>query len=73
MNDTTQALFSFIAHSPTSFHAVFNAAAALEAAGFQPLLEGADWIMIPRRGYYVTRNQSSLIAFRVPEQLTGFL
>lgn len=73
MNDTTQALFSFIAHSPTSFHAVFNAAAALEAAGFQPLLEGADWILIPGRGYYVTRNQSSLIAFRVPEQLTGFL
>ena len=73
MNDTTQKLFSFIEQSPTSFHAVAAAAAALESAGYHSLQEGADWNLTPGNGYYVTRNQSSLIAFRVPEHITGFM
>lgn len=73
MNDTTKKLFSFIEKSPTSFHAVKNAADALDAAGFHPLREGAQWELSPGSGYYVTRNQSSLIAFRVPERITGFM
>lgn len=73
MTETTQKLFDFIANSPTSFHAVSNAAAALEAASFQPLREGAEWKLEAGRGYYVTRNQSSLLAFRVPETITGFM
>jgi aspartyl aminopeptidase len=71
--DTIQGLFSFIAASPTSFHAVANAEASLRQAGFSQLLEGDTWDLTPGKGYYVTRNQSSLIAFRVPETISGFL
>lgn len=73
MNDTTKKLFSFIEKSPTSFHAVKNAADALDAAGFHALREGCAWELTPGDGYYVTRNQSSLIAFRVPEHISGFM
>lgn len=73
MHAVNQGLFSFIEASPTSFHAVKNAEDALRAAGFTPLLEAGVWSLTPGQGYYVTRNQSSLIAFRVPETITGFL
>lgn len=73
MNDTTKKLFSFIEQSPTAFHAVANGERALEHAGFQRLREGAPWKLEANKGYYVTRNQSSLIAFRVPERITGFM
>lgn len=73
MNNTTRELFSFIEQSPTGFHAVENARQTLEAAGFTPLREAQPWALTPGQGYYVTRNQSSLIAFRVPEALTGFM
>lgn len=73
MERQLQQLFSFIEKSPTSFHAVENAKKALAEAGFSPLSEGESWSLQPGQGYYVTRNQSSLIAFRVPEVLSGFL
>lgn len=69
-----QKLFDFIAASPTAFHAVAESAAQLRAAGFTPLCESERWTLEPGKGYYVTRNGSSLIAFRVPQgELTGFM
>lgn len=62
-----QKLFNFIAASPTAFHAVAESAAQLQSAGFSALNEGEAWTLEPGKGYYVTRNLSSLIAFRVPE------
>lgn len=73
MNPITRELFSFIEKSPTSFHAVENAQQALDEAGFKPLLESRPWSLTPGQGYYVVRNQSSLIAFRLPETITGFM
>jgi len=73
MHALTQDLFTFIEQSPTAFHAAENARRALEAAGFTGLLESEPWRLAPGRGYYVTRNQSSLIAFRTPEAPAGFL
>ncbi len=73
MNQVTRGLFSFIEKSPTCFHAVENAEKALAAAGFTRMLEGREWRPEPGKGYYVTRNQSSLIAFRAPEHITGFM
>lgn len=73
MNETTKQLFSFIEQSPTSFHAVNNAVSALKDAGFVPLREGEPWSLEADKGYYVTRNQSTVIAFRVPENLCGFM
>ena len=69
MDEITRGLFSFIEQSPTAFHAVENARSALEEAGYRPLLESGEWKLEPGQGYYVTRNQSSLAAFRVPEHI----
>lgn len=64
--ETLQNLMNYIAVSPSPFHAVQSAATLLEAAGFTRLEETALWQPEPGHGYYTTRNQSSLIAFRLP-------
>ena len=60
-------LLSFIEKSPTAFHATANAASVLEASGRTRLSESEEWKLEPGRGYFVTRNTSSIIAFDVPE------
>mgnify|MGYP001026312133 CR=1 FL=1 len=64
---TTDLLMEYIENSPSPYHAVHSAAALLEDAGFTRLEECAPWTLEGGRGYYTTRNQSSLIAFRLPE------
>lgn len=67
-------LFSYIAASPTAYHAAAHTAATLAAAGFLPLSEGAEWSLAAGQGYYVTRGGSSIIAFRVPDNaFIGFM
>lgn len=68
-NTINQKLFSYIASSPTSFHAVASACRILEEAGFTPLTEQEAWHLVPGENYYVTRNDTSLFAFRMPRQL----
>lgn len=66
-------LFAFLTASPSAFHAVEESAARLRRAGFVPLCETGPWSLVPGGAYYVTRNQSSLIAFRLPAApLTGW-
>lgn len=62
----TKELLKWIDQTPTAFHAVQNSVELLQKNGFLPLLEGEEWNIEPGKGYYVTRNQSSLIAFRIP-------
>ncbi len=73
MNETIRGLFDFIEKSPTCYHATVNAANALQEAGYHRLMEGDDWNLVPGEGYFLTRNNSSLLAFRMPEQVTGFM
>ena len=56
-------LLSFIDASPSPWHAVASCTARLEAAGFSRLHESAAWRLAPDTGYYVVRDDSSLIAF----------
>ena len=71
--DTLHQLMNFISRSPSPYHAVGSAAALLEEAGFTRLEECASWTLEWGKGYYTTRNQSSLIAFRLPKTaLTGW-
>ncbi|BFZ61302.1 hypothetical protein YB2330_002364 [Saitoella coloradoensis] len=58
---------SFVASSPTPFHAVASSIALLERAGFTELRERDSWASSIKQGgkYYVTRNTTSLIAFSV--------
>ncbi|MFO0727484.1 MAG: M18 family aminopeptidase [Myxococcota bacterium] len=58
-----QDLLRYIDASPTPYHAVFETARRLMAAGFLPLDEREVWALEPGQRRFVTRNGSSLIAF----------
>lgn len=64
---TAKEMLEFIEKSPTCFHAVENIKKALIEAGCTELAETGEWQLSPGRGYFTTRNGSSLIAFRLPE------
>ena len=66
MSDT-QRLMAFLDNSPSCFHAIANLTRQLEEAGYTPLSEAASWQLQPGGKYYLTRNQSALIAFRAPQ------
>lgn len=55
-------LCDFIARSPTPFHAVANMVARLTDAGFAPLPDEGDALSSGGK-YFLTRNDSSLVAF----------
>lgn len=61
-----QGLLEFIQHSPSVFHVIDNMKKRLKQAGFVERREQDDWELQPGGAYYVTRNDSSLIAFRLP-------
>ncbi len=63
MQAFNQLLFDFIDHSPTPFHAVASVRARLLQAGFIALQEDELWQLQAGHSYFVTRNDSSLIAF----------
>lgn len=73
MTTLTKELFTFIENSPTAFQVVEQTAAILTEQGFLPLKEGEQWVLTPGQGYFVTRNGSSLIAFRYQEDYEGFM
>ncbi|WP_074395847.1 M18 family aminopeptidase [Halomonas sp. HL-93] len=64
--DRVARLCEFLRQSPTPWHATGAMAERLEHAGFQRLEETANWQLMPGQRYYVTRNDSSLIAFQLP-------
>ena len=72
-SNVNRELFSFLDHSTNPFYAVRNMCGILKQAGMTRLYEGAPWNLEAGRGYYVTRNDSALIAFRIPgADYTGF-
>ncbi|HEY8909338.1 MAG TPA: M18 family aminopeptidase [Desulfosporosinus sp.] len=62
-----QLLLNFIQESPSSFHAVEGVKKMLVPEGFQELPFKEKWSVLPGGKYYVTRNDSALIAFVVGE------
>ena len=68
MRYTLDGLCAFLQSSVSAFHAVSNIGRILEDANYIPLREGEQWALQPGGRYFVTRNQSSLIAFSVPER-----
>ena len=65
---TTQGLLNFIDESPTPFHAVCEAVAVLEKAGFKELHENASWKAEKNGRYYVVRHETTLAAFVLGEE-----
>ena len=64
-------LFEFLQGAVTPYHAAAIAAAWLDAAGYTRLEEADYWNLEAGKGYYITRNGSSVIAWRVPEHAIG--
>lgn len=74
MYEYAENLLDFIAASPSRYHVCANLKSRLTAAGYTPLPEQAAWDVRPGGRYVVTRNDSSLLAFRVPEgEIAGFM
>ncbi len=68
-NSDADALIAFLNASPTPFHAVETAIAQLDALGAVALDEKQVWsrdLLQPGKIVYVVRNQSSLVALRIP-------
>ena len=59
---------AFIQKSPTCFHAVAAMKEILEAEGYGELREEDRWNLEKGGKYYVTRNDSALIAFAIPKE-----
>ena len=68
----TQGLLDFLKQSRTPFHAVQTMSGMLKEAGFRQLYEQDAWNISENalgQGFFVVRNDSSIIAFRVTESL----
>ena len=62
---TARELLEFIDKSPSCYHAIDNIKDYL--SDYTELKEEDSWELTPGQGYYVVRNSSSIIAFRIPE------
>ena len=63
--ELNQGLIDFLKASPTPFHATATLVQRLEGAGFQRLDEREPWRTEAGGRYYVTRNDSSIVAFKL--------
>lgn len=70
--EVSEELVSFIQKSPTVFHAVENMRQLLINNGYEELCEGNRWNIKAGHQYFVTRNHSSIIAFRVGDDLAEY-
>lgn len=61
-------LRDFLDSSYSVFHVIENIADELDAFGFEELYENDIWNIKNGGKYYVIRNMSSIIAFKVPEK-----
>ncbi len=64
-------LFEFLQEGVTPYHAAATAAAWLDAAGFTRLEEADYWNLEPGKGYYILRNGSAVVAWRIPDHAIG--
>ncbi len=65
-------ILSFIETSVTQFHFVAKASSFLSENGFILLDETKPFNLEKGKSYYLVRNSSSLIAFRIPERFESF-
>ena len=67
--DFTKSFCQFIDASPSVFHATKNVVDYLVQKGFTQLKENQPWKLKGGNGYFVVRNDSSLIAFALPNKV----
>ncbi len=73
MNKKVQGLADFIVESPTAFHAIKVLREKLVSDGFEELSEKNKWKLKKGGKYFITRNGSSIISFKLPKaEYKGF-
>lgn len=71
--EISKELLGFIEKSYSCFHVIANMKEELNRNGFEELLRSGEWNLKEGGKYYVSRNESSIIAFKVPtKDFTGF-
>lgn len=70
--EISEEMLNFIKKSPSVFHAVKNIAGELKNNGFIELTENKKWNIEKGKKYYVTRNNSSIIAFKAGSDLDDY-
>ncbi len=60
-------MLDFIEKSPTAFHVVENIASELRENGFEELSEKKKWTLCSGKSYFVTRNGSAILSFKIPK------
>ena len=66
INSPVSEMLDFIAQSVSPYHTVDTVKQMLSAIGYTELNENSEWDIVPGGKYYVSRNLSSVIAFRIP-------
>lgn len=70
--DLSRKLLHFTDSCPSMFHSCASIETEMKAAGFEQLPEQAPWKIEPGKNYYAKRNNSSLIAFKIPQDLKDY-
>lgn len=72
--DYSRELLRFIQNHPSPYHVVEGQKQRLLEAGYEQLLESRNWSIREGGKYFLTRNGSSIVAFRVPKKtFSGFM
>lgn len=70
--DVSKELLEFIQSSPSMFHTISTIQSYLDTAGFTYLPEKDAWKVERGGAYYTIRNNSSIIAFKVGNELSDY-
>ncbi len=74
MDGRIKGLVEFLNGAYSPYHAVAQLAEQLEQAGYLKLRERENWVLQPGGKYFLLHGGSSLMAFRIPEQIpVGFM
>jgi aspartyl aminopeptidase len=66
--DFNQSLLNFLQASPTPFHATSSMVSILLSAGYTELFEDQAWQLAEQAGYFIRRNDSSIIAIWIADK-----
>ncbi len=67
MDERIEKLKNFLDSAHSVYHAAAGIQNTLEQAGYTRLLEKDDWKLVPGGKYFLTRGDTAVLAFRIPE------
>lgn len=70
--ETSKELLDYIRKNASMFHTIDTVKSYLDGENFIELKEGESWNIEKGKNYYTTRNDSSIIAFKVGKDLSDY-